>query len=122
MGIFFGLLFLAVTVLIIYFKQITEGYEDREQYVILQKVGMDDKQVRSSINRQVLWVFFIPLIMTAVHMVFASKIMSRMLVSFQLDDWGLVLICIGGTLVVFAAIYLVVYLLTAKLYYRIVKR
>lgn len=121
MGAFFGMLFLAVTVLIIYFKQITEGYEDKHQFEILQKVGMDDAQVRSTINRQVLWVFFIPLGTTAVHMVFASRMMARMLQTFMLYDWGLVLTCIGGALVAFALLYLIVYRLTARVYYRIVR-
>ncbi len=88
LGAFFGLLFLAVTVLIIYFKQISEGYEDKAQFMILQKVGMDDAQVKSTINRQVLFVFFIPLATTILHMVFASKIMARMLQTFMLYDWG----------------------------------
>lgn len=121
LGSFFGVLFLAVTVLIIYFKQISEGYEDKAQFAILQKVGMDDAQVKSTINRQVLWVFFIPLGMTILHMVFASRIMARMLQSFLLYDWGLVLACIGGVCVVFALLYLIVYRLTARVYYRIVK-
>jgi putative ABC transport system permease protein len=121
LGIFFGILFLAVTVLIIYFKQISEGYEDKAQFSILQKVGMDDAQVKATINRQVLWVFFIPLGMTILHMVFASKIMARMLQMFMLYDWGLVLCCIGGVCVVFALLYLIVYRLTARVYYRIVK-
>ena len=121
LGVFFGILFLAVTVLIIYFKQISEGYEDKAQFAILQKVGMDDAQVKATINRQVLWVFFIPLGMTILHMVFASKIMARMLQTFMLYDWGLVLMCIGGVCVVFALLYLVVYRLTAHVYYRIVK-
>ena len=121
LGAFFGVLFLAVTVLIIYFKQISEGYEDKAQFEILQKVGMDDKQVKATINRQVLWVFFIPLGMTILHMVFASKIMARMLQTFMLFDWGLVLSCIGGVCAVFVLLYLIVYKLTAKVYYRIVK-
>ncbi len=121
LGAFFGLLFLAVTVLIIYFKQISEGYEDKAQFMILQKVGMDDAQVKSTINRQVLFVFFIPLATTILHMVFASKIMARMLQTFMLYDWWLVLACIGGVCVIFALLYLTVYLLTSKVYYRIVK-
>ncbi len=121
LGAFFGILFLAVTVLIIYFKQVSEGYEDKEQFAILQKVGMDDRQVKSTINRQVLWVFFIPLVMTILHMVFASKIMARMLQTFMLYDLWLVLGCIGVVCVVFALLYLVVYRLTAHVYYRIVK-
>ena len=121
MGIFFGMLFLAVTVLIIYFKQISEGYDDKAQFDILQKVGMDDKQVKSTINSQVLWVFFIPLGMTLMHMVFASKIMSMMLGAFQLNDYGLILGCIGITCAAFAALYMAVYFLTSRVYYRIVR-
>jgi ABC-type antimicrobial peptide transport system permease subunit len=121
LGVFFGLLFLAVTVLIIYFKQVSEGYEDKEQFAILQKVGMDDKQVKSTINRQVLWVFFIPLGMTLLHMVFASKIMAKMIQIFMLYDWVLVLSCIGGVCLLFTVLYLIVYKLTSRVYYSIVK-
>ncbi len=121
LGVFFGILFLAVTVLIIYFKQISEGYEDKAQFAILQQVGMDDAQVKATINTQVLWVFFIPLGMTVLHMIFASRMMARMLQTFMLYDWGLVLMCIGGVCVVFALLYFIVYRLTAKVYYRIVK-
>ncbi len=122
LGVFFGLLFLAVTVLIIYFKQVSEGYEDREQFAILQRVGMDDRQVRAAIDRQVLWVFFIPLGMTLLHMVFASRIMTRMLQIFNLYDWGLVCGCIGTVCALFALLYLTVYKLTARVYYGIVRR
>ena len=121
LGAFFSMLFLSITVLLIYFKQISEGYEDKAQFMILQKVGMDDSQVRETINAQVLWIFFLPLGATILHMAFASRIMTRMLMTFMLYDWGLVLTCIGGVLLVFALVYLVVYLLTAKVYYRIVK-
>ncbi len=121
LGVFFGLMFLAITVLIIYFKQISEGMEDKAQFAIMQKVGMDDSLVRATINRQVLWVFFIPLGMTVLHMVFASRIITRMLLTFNLNDWPLVMGCIGGVLAVFAVVYLVVYRLTARVYYRIVK-
>lgn len=122
LGSFFAVLFLAVAVLILYFKQVTEGYEDKERFKILQQVGMDDHQVKKTINRQVLWVFFLPLAATALHMVFASKIMAKMLMSFMLYDWELVLCCIGGSLVAFAALYFGVYALTARTYYRIVRR
>lgn len=121
LGVFFGMLFLAVTVLIIYFKQISEGYDDKAQFDILQKVGMDDRQVKATINSQVLWVFFIPLGMTLLHMLFASKIMSWMLGTFQLNDYGLILRCIGATCAAFMLLYLIVYKLTARVYYRIVR-
>ena len=122
LGSFFAVLFLAVAVLILYFKQVTEGYEDKERFEILQKVGMDDQQVKRTINAQVLWVFFLPLAATALHMLFASKIMARMLRLFMLYDWGLVLTCIGGSLVAFTLLYFVIYRVTARTYYRIVRR
>ncbi len=122
LGAFFAVLFLAVAVLILYFKQVTEGYEDKERFTILQQVGMDDHQVRRTINSQVLWVFFLPLAATALHMLFASKIMAQMLKTFMLYDWGLVLLCIAGTLLAFSLLYFGVYRVTAKTYYRIVRR
>jgi len=115
-------LFLAVAVLILYFKQVTEGYEDKERFEILQKVGMDDQQVKKTINSQVLWVFFLPLAATTLHMLFASKLMAWMLRLFMLYDWGLVLTCIGGTLLAFTLLYFVIYRITARTYYRIVRR
>ena len=122
LGAFFAVLFLAVAVLILYFKQVTEGYEDKERFEILQKVGMDDHQVKQTINAQVLWVFFLPLAATALHMLFASKIMALMLQTFMLYNWGLVLSCIGGTLLMFTIFYFAIYRITARTYYRIVRR
>lgn len=122
LGAFFAVLFLAVAVLILYFKQVTEGYEDKERFAILQQVGMDDDQVKRTINSQVLWVFFLPLAATALHMLFASKIMALMLKTFMLYDWGLVLTCTGGTLFAFAFLYFGIYRVTARTYYRIVRR
>ena len=122
LGAFFAVLFLAVAVLILYFKQVTEGYEDKERFAILQQVGMDDEQVKRTINSQVLWVFFLPLAATALHMLFASKIMAQMLRTFMLYDWGLVLTCIGGTLLAFTLLYFGIYRITAQTYYRIVRR
>ncbi len=122
LGAFFAVLFLAVAVLILYFKQVTEGYEDKERFEILQKVGMDDHQVKKTINSQVLWVFFLPLAATTLHMLFASKIMAQMLRTFMLYDWGMVLACIGGTLLAFTLLYFVIYRVTARTYYRIVRR
>lgn len=122
LGAFFGMLFLSVTVLIIYFKQIAEGYEDKERFEIMQKVGMDQAQVRRTINRQVLFVFFVPLAMTLLHMIFASRIMTQMLRTFRLCDWGLVLTCIGVVCALFILLYFVVYRLTARTYFKIVRR
>ncbi len=122
LGAFFAVLFLAVAVLILYFKQVTEGFEDKERFAILQKVGMDDQQVKKTINSQVLWVFFLPLAATTLHMLFASKIMAQMLKTFMLYDWDLVLTCIAGWLVAFTLLYFVIYRVTARTYYRIVRR
>ena len=121
LGVFFGILFLVITVLVIYFKQITEGYEDKERFSILQKVGMSDKQVKETINRQILWVFFLPLVVAICHTAVAAKIICIMLQTFQLYNSTLVLICLAVTCAVFALIYLIVFRLTAKVYYRIVK-
>lgn len=121
LGVFFGILFLVITILVIYFKQITEGYEDKERFAILQKVGMNDTQVKETINRQILWVFFLPLLVAVCHTVAASKIICVMLQGFELYNSTLVLGCIGITCAIFAVIYLIVFRLTAKVYYRIVK-
>ena len=121
LGAFFSILFLAVAVLMLYFKQITEGNEDRDRFALLQKVGMDQKQVRRAINSQVLWVFFLPLGATLLHMVFASRILSRMLGAFNMSDWGLTLTCAGFVSLGFALLYWIAYRLTARVYYRIVR-
>lgn len=121
LGAFFGVVFLVVAVLIIYFKQITEGYEDKERFAILQKVGMDEAQVKATINQQVRWVFFIPLAVTLLHMLFARRILANMLQAFTMYDWGLVLWCVAGACVLFVLLYLIIYRLTARVYFRIVR-
>lgn len=120
-GAFFAVLFLAVTVLIIYFKQITEGHEDRERFVILQKVGMDDKQVKSTINRQILWVFFIPLVGALVNAAFSTNLIVKILQVFRLYDSDLTVWCMVITCALFALTYLIAYRATAKTYYKIIK-
>ncbi len=121
LGAFFGILFLVVTVLIIYFKQIAEGYEDKERFAILQKVGMDEKQVKAAINCQVRWVFFLPLGAAFLHMAFAGKMLPVMLAAFRLYNAPVVYACSAGVCGVFALIYLLVYRMTARVYYRIVR-
>lgn len=120
-GIFFIIIFLTITILIIYFKQVTEGYDDRERFVILQKVGMDASMVKQAINRQIIIVFFMPLIMALIHLSAASNIIKSMMTAFYLVDISLIFKCIGATSAVFAVIYIVVYKLTAKTYFKIVK-
>ena len=119
-GGLFAVLFLAGTVLMIYFKQITEGYHDKERYDIMQKVGMDQGEVKRTINKQILWVFFLPLFAAIAHIAAASPMIINMLRVFNLQDGGLTLACVAVTSVVFALVYLVVYWQTAKVYYRIV--
>ena len=121
LGIFLGLAFLIATVLMIYYKQISEGYEDRQRFVILQKVGMSRREVRATIRTQVLMVFFVPLLMAAVHMSFAFPMISRLLSLFSLNNVSLFLFCSLITFLVFALVYVAVYLVTARKYYQIVR-
>ena len=121
LGIFLGLAFLIATVLMIYYKQISEGYEDRQRFVILQKVGMSRREVRATIRTQVLMVFFVPLLMAAVHMSFAFPMISRLLSLFSLNNVSLFLLCTLITFLVFALVYVAVYLVTARKYYQIVR-
>ena len=120
LGIFLGLLFLLATALIIYYKQISEGYEDQRRYRILRQVGMTDREVRSSIHSQILLVFFLPLVTAGVHTAAAYPMVSKLLALFQLTSTGHYALCTAGTLAVFCAVYALVYGLTARAYRRIV--
>ena len=119
-GIFLGIIFLMATVLIIYYKQISEGYDDRERYHIMQKVGMSKKEVRQSIRSQVLLVFFLPLIMAVIHLAFAFKIITRLLSVLNLMNISLFFMYTVGTVAVFAVIYVIIYSITAREYYKII--
>ena len=119
-GIFLGLLFLLATSLIIYYKQITEGYEDQSRFHTLQQVGMSKGEVRRVIHSQVLTVFFLPLITAGIHTAFAFPMISKMLRLFALTNQTLLMLTTGATFLLFACIYSVVYLLTSRFYYRIV--
>lgn len=121
LGLFLGLLFIMAAVLIIYYKQVSEGYEDRERYRIMQKVGMEQRTVRKSVNRQILVVFFAPLLVAAVHVAFDYSLMVRLLTLFSLYDGALTLWCTIGTFGAFAAVYALVYQATARAYYKIVQ-
>lgn len=120
LGIFLGLLFLMATVLIIYYKQISEGYEDQRRYQIMQQVGMSRREVVVSIRGQILLVFFLPLLAAGLHILAAFPMLCRILELFGLYDVGLFALCTAGTLAVFAAVYALVYGLTARTYERIV--
>ena len=119
-GIFLGIIFLMATVLIIYYKQISEGYDDRERYQIMQKVGMSKKEVRQSIRSQVLLVFFLPLIMAVIHLAFAFKIITKLLSVLNLTNVSLFFMYTVGTVAVFAVIYAIIYSITAREYYKII--
>lgn len=121
LGVFFTILFLTNTVLIIYFKQVSEGLDDSERFMILQKVGLSDGEVKRTINRQILIVFFLPLITALAHILAASNMLVQMLRAFALDNPAITWISVGITSVVFAMVYVLVYKITAKVYYRLVK-
>ncbi|HZK52764.1 MAG TPA: ABC transporter permease [Desulfosporosinus sp.] len=119
-GIFLGALFLMATVLIIYYKQISEGYDDKERFNIMQKVGMSKAEIKKSINRQILMVFFLPLVFAVIHITFAFPMIAKLLAVLNLINVPLLRLCTVVTILVFAVIYTVVYFLTARVYLRIV--
>lgn len=120
LGLFLGLLFLCATVLIIYYKQISEGYDDKERYSILKKVGMSYDEIKTSIKSQILIIFFLPLSFAIIHIAFAFKMITKLLLLFNLTNVSLFLLCTVITLGIFSIIYGIVYGLTARVYYRIV--
>ncbi|HOS30629.1 MAG TPA: hypothetical protein PLR39_07455, partial [Treponemataceae bacterium] len=120
LGIFLGALFLMATVLIMYYKQITEGFEDKDRFLIMKKVGMSDNEVKTSINRQVIMVFFLPIGAAVVHIAFAFRLMTLLLEALYLVNIGLFLTTTIITIAVFFGIYTLVYIRTAKTYYKIV--
>lgn len=120
LGIFLGTMFLMVTVMIIFYKQTSEGYDDKERYEIMEKVGMSNAEVKKSIQSQVRMVFFLPIVTAAIHVAAAFPMLRRLLVMFNLTDTQLMIECMIGTLLVFLAIYYLVFKLTSRTYYKIV--
>lgn len=121
LGIFLGTLFLMATVLIIYYKQVSEGYDDKERFEIMQRVGMSKQEIRKTIRVQILMVFFLPLIFMMIHIAFAFPIITKLLALFGLMNTKLFLAATIGTIVIFASIYALIFNLTAKTYYKIVE-
>lgn len=121
LGIFLGVVFIMATVLIMYYKQISEGYDDKERFEIMQKVGMSHLEIRSSIRSQVLIVFFLPIVTTAIHIAFAFPIITKMLRLINLINTDLFAICTLVSILIFTVFYIIVYAITARTYYRIVK-
>lgn len=121
-GLFLGLLFTMAMILIIYYKQITEGYEDRERYRIMRKVGLSRREIRRSISSQILIVFFLPLAAAGLHVTFAFPGIVTMFRALSMTNVTLIAGCALGSFAAFGMLYGAVYLLTARVYYRIVSQ
>jgi len=121
LGIFLGTMFLMVTVMIIFYKQITEGYDDRERYQILEKVGMSNREVKDTIKSQIRIVFVLPIFAAAIHVTAAFPMVYRLLQMLNLNNEKLFAGCLAVTIIVFAIIYYLVFKVTSRAYYRIVR-
>ncbi|MDO4490033.1 MAG: ABC transporter permease [Lachnospiraceae bacterium] len=121
LGILLGLVFVFATAMIIYYKQISEGYEDRERFQIMKKIGMSEKEVKRTINKQILLVFYLPLIVAGIHLAFAFPMLERMLHILLLSKTSLFVICTLIVYGIFAAVYVIIYKATARTYYKIVR-
>lgn len=120
LGIFLGIMFLMITVLIIFYKQISEGYEDKERFIIMEKVGMSKKDVKTSIRSQIRTVFLLPIAMATIHVAAAFPMIKRLLMLFGMVNSGLYIKCVLITIGVFIFIYIIVFMLTSRTYYKIV--
>lgn len=120
LGLFVGTLFMVATALIIYYKQLSEGYEDRTRFKILQQVGMSKQEVRGTIRSQIMTVFFAPLLVALLHTAFAFPVMRTILTVFGLTDILLFFLCTAGVALVFSLLYFATYSLTARTYYKLV--
>ena len=120
-GIFLSIIFMVGTVLVIYYKQISEGYEDRERFVILQKVGLDQKQIKQTINKQVLTVFFLPVIFAFLHLAFAYHMLSLILKVIGVVDTAMMLSVTLSICGIFALVYVLIFVITSRSYRKIVQ-
>ena len=120
-GIFLSIIFMVGTVLVIYYKQISEGYEDRERFVILQKVGLDQKQIKQTINKQVLTVFFLPLAFAFLHLAFAYHMLSLILKVVGVVDSAMMLSVTLSICGIFALVYVLIFMITSRSYRKIVQ-
>lgn len=121
LGVLIGIIFLTGTVLITYYKQISEGYEDREKYQIMKKLGLSDDLIRKTTASQIGWMFYAPLIVATIHCVVASKIIFRLLGLFGVGDVSLYVICLVSVIAIFAFIYFIIFGLTSRVYEKIVE-
>ena len=121
LGVFIGALFLMGAVMIIYYKQVSEGFDDRKRFQIMQKVGMSRKEIRQTIQSQVVTVFFLPLVAAVIHTMAAFPFTKRIMALMNFPDSNMFLAATGMTIAAFAVVYLIVYVLTARAYYKIVE-
>ena len=121
LGIFLGLLFVFGTALITYFKQVSEGYDDREKFQIMQKVGLDKQMIRKTTRLQIIWMFLLPLVVAVIHVAFAFPLIQKLLILFNVVNTSLVFWCFAGVIVGYSLIYGIIYQVTSKVYYSIVK-
>lgn len=119
--VFLGILFILFFVLIMYFKQITEGSEDKHQFVILEKVGLSEKETYDTIRTQTKIIFFIPIMMAAIHMIMAFNVICRALEAFYLGNRLIIALCLGIILLIFLGIYYIVYKITSRIYWKIIR-
>lgn len=117
-GVFVGLMFMTTTAMIIYYKQISEGTEDREKFQIMRKVGMSDKEIKATIRSQVLTIFMLPIVFATIHVLVAFTEIRRILQLMIVADMSLLASCFGATVLIYLLIYVAIYRVTAKSYYR----
>ena len=120
LGILLGIVFIFAAVLIMYYKQVSEGYEDQSRFEIMQKVGMTKREIKKSINSQILTVFFLPLVMAGLHLAFAFPLIYKLLALFGLSNIDFLIIVTICCYLVFAVMYILVYRITSRAYYSIV--
>lgn len=120
-GVFISMIFVVSQVVIMYYKQISEGYEDKDKFGIMRKVGLTDRQIKQSIRSQVLMIFFAPLAIATLHTVVAYPFIEKILKLFLATNNNVFLIALAVTIAVFGVFYLIVYLITSRIYYRIIK-
>ncbi|MBQ5675539.1 MAG: hypothetical protein IIV45_10755 [Lachnospiraceae bacterium] len=120
LGILLGIVFVVAAVLIIYYKQISEGYEDQSRFAIMQKVGMSKEEIQRSINSQVLTVFFLPIVTAGIHLFFAFPLIQKVLALIDFYNMGLQIMVTLMCFIVFGIFYFIVYFATSKAYFSIV--
>lgn len=121
LGIIIGLVFLTGTILVIYYKQISEGYEDREKYQIMKKIGLSDGLIKKTSSSQIVWMFFAPLIVAVIHSTIASKIVYQLLGLFGVNSFIQYGKFFGIVIAVFFMVYFIIFKFTSRTYYKIVQ-